>query len=357
MADWKFILTDLAGNNPAEIVEADDRKVSTPLNRAATATFKLRTEHRYANRALALNNLLKVYRAGRTQPIFVGPCVSAEEVGNQDSENILVTASDPMFRLARRFIGKTDAGYADTLTTKTKGTLAKNVIDTANGEGWTGIQTNTGWLGDSGTAKLGPVYFKPVSETITEFTQQLPGFDFELVPIEPSGPWPNTSIAEFHTFDQRGIDRPNCVFEYGTSKANVGSYTRTSTLDGIANVVHNNQGFPEASPVVVSDAASINTWSRYDTLIAPELTDVTLRQHIASLHLAFRKQARTVIIFEPFMNATPTPYISYGPGDRVRCRAVVNGSTRFDGLFKVWGIEVSVDTNNNESTVLELTPP
>lgn len=356
MPDWQFILTGLDGSNPASVVGAAERRVATSLNRASTASFRLRTEHRLNARALALNNLLKVYREGRTSPIFVGPCVSAEEVGDSQNTNIVVTASDPLFRLARRFVGKTDAGYADTLTTKTKGTLAKNVIDTANGEGWTGVQTNSAWLADAGAAKLGPVYFKPVSEVLTEFSQQIPGFDFELVPVEPTGAWPNTTIAQFRTYDQKGADKPHVVFEFGTSKANVGNYRRTSLLDGLANAVHNNEGFPERSPIVLSDATSINTWGRHDALISPELTDVTLRTHIADLHLQARKNARTIVVFEPFVNAKPTPFINYECGDRIRCRAVVNGTTRFDGLFKVWGIEVTLDSNNNEATTLELTP-
>lgn len=355
MADWKFLLTDLAGSNPVEIVEAAERRVSTPLNRAATASFRLYTDHTNANRALALNNLVKVYRNG--QLIFVGPTVTAEEVGDRDNTNIVITASDPLFRLARRFVGKTDAGYADTLSNKTKGVLAKNVIDTANGEGWTGVQTNTSWIGDTAQAKLGPVYFKPVSEVLTEFTSMIPGFDFELRPIEPSGVWPTTSIAQFFTYNQKGTDKPNVVFEFGTSKANVGDYRRTSVLDGLANVVHNNEGFPERSPIAVSDATSINAWGRHDALISPELTDVTLRTSIAQMHLDARKNARTVVIFNPFANATPEPFLNYERGDRVRCRAVVNGSTRFDGLFKVWGIEVTIDSNNNEAVTLELTPP
>lgn len=357
MADWKFILTDLNGANPAEVVDAAERRVSTPLNRASTASFRLRTEHRLNTRALALNNLLKVYREGLVTPIFVGPCVTAEEVGDRDNQNIVVTASDPLFRLARRFVGKSDAGYADTLSNKTKGILAKNVIDTANGEGWTGVDTNSAWITDTAQAKLGPVYFKPVAEVLTEFSSQLPGFDFELLPIEPTGSWPNTSIVQFRTYNQKGVDKPHVVFEFGSSKANVGNYTRTSTLEGLANVVYNNEGFPERSPISVSDSTSINTWSRHDTLVSPELTDVTLRTAIADAHLLMRKNPRTVIVFNPFTNATPSPFVDYERGDRIRCRAIVNGVTRFDGLFKVWGLEVSLDSNNNESVTLELTPP
>jgi hypothetical protein len=82
--------------------------------------------------------------------------------------------------------------------------------------------------------------------------------------------------------------------------------------------------------------------------------DPGIRNEIGDEHLKYRKVAREVVTFTPSLNARPEPFVHYDVGDWVRARADVEGSTRFDAMFRIWGLTLDVDNNGNESVELKL---
>lgn len=359
------ILTDLNGNVHGEIRNATERKVVLPHLRIPTASFRVPLWHTHAATMMDTDCLVKVYR---TDPVtnvrslaFHGPVVSAEENGD-DKQTIAVTAAGPYWRLMRRFIGKTKAGVA--YPSQDLGLTVENILDTVNGDNYTGIAK--GARTASLTGVYGPVWLKNAAEAIAELEGGLSSFEIGMTPTEPGttgvGGWP--TIATMAIAPIIGSTKPDAIFEYGTTRANVASYMRKVDREGLANrAIISVTGWPDAAEggrdlIIRSDATSITARGLYEA-IAPDggVIDDTLRTSIADFHVLVRKNPRQQITFKPARNARPAPLIDYNVGDTVRARAVVRGNLRFDALFRIWGITFDVDPNGNENVELELVMP
>lgn len=389
---WQFILTDLLGNVHGEVTQADERSVSLPHMRVPSASFKLPLWHPLAATVMDTDCLLRCYRTdevagGAKRLAFHGPVVSAEEVGENLTQSISVTSAGPFWRLTKRIIPGSDTkpgyGYGSEASPQYLGAIAHNILTTCNGDlsgyGFTGIQAGSlttsmtnpfvGGTMNMAQGGVGPWHLKNAGEAIAELSAGISSFEYILVPEEPTypaGSFPR--IARMDIAPVVGANRPDAIFEYGTTRANVASYSRSVSRDQIlTRAIMSVQGWPD--PPVKDDSTDPDTYYELRKVVAANLStrglfeeqvneagvlEDDLRDRIGNYHLYFRKDPRQIIKFRPSPRARPAPFTDYEVGDMVRARAVVRGSLRFDALFRIWGLTFSVDKNGNENVELEL---
>lgn len=366
---FQHILTDLNGNVHGEADTASEQKVVIPHMRVPSASFSLPLDHYLADTVMNTDCLLKTYRIDpivSTKTLaFHGPVVSSEEASSGDGQGIAVVAAGPYWRLGYRFVGKTKAGFALGMPTPIDlGLAAHNILDTTNAEAFTGI--SKGSRSAVTTGGFGPWWLKNVAEGIAELHVGVNSFEYVVDPTEPTdvggvGGWPQ--IGSMRIASLIGSARPDCVFEYGTERPNISEYSRAVTREGQMNRgIVSVSGWPDgagvADLITRTDSASVTARGLFEAVVPDAgVTDATLRQSIADFHLIYRKNPKQVVLFKPSVGSLLTPLVSYSPGDTVRGRAMVNGVTRFDASFRVWGITMSTDANGVETTELELVMP
>lgn len=370
---WEFILTDLNGNVHGEIRNATERKVVLPHMRVPSATFNIPLSHTLANTVMDTDTLLKCYRTNELTSAktlaFIGPVVSAEETtsDSNQAQTIAVVASSPFWRVSKRVIGKTKAGFVwGNPTPADLGLAAHQILDTINGEGFTGVGKGTRAAVTTGS--FGPWHMKNAAEAIAELSAGVNSFEFVVDPIEPQsepggvGGWPR--IGNLRIAPVIGSLKPDAIFEYGTTKANVSGYSRAINREGmITRAVISVAGWPETPPtgklpITVNDTTAQGTRGLFEEVIDDaSIVDDTLRTQLATFHVTHRKKPREIVTFNPVINAKPTPLVDFMPGDTVQGIANVGGSVRFNAQFRIWGITFAVDQNGNENVELELVRP
>lgn len=355
---WQLVLADLTtGIALGEILNAKDRTVSLQLNRMPTCAFTVRLDHEQAARLLEATVLVKAYQDKTLR--FIGPVVSAEEAAQGEGGTLKVTAAGGLWRLTKRLIGKTALGYSNgtAVSPVDRGQIAADILTTVNAEGDTGIRVGT--VTPSATGFVGPWRFKPAAEAITELSATLDGYDFEIAPTEPTTDVAGLQIGTLNVGPILGAPKSEAIFEYGTGRRNVTSYTRPVTLDGLLNLAWNlPENFPDnptSAVVTATDAASITKWGRMEGLVQGDVTVDTLRQKLIDEHVRIRRNPRQVITFDPARNA-PRYGTDYTVGDIVTCRARIQGVDRFNGLFRVYGATVSLSEEGTVTEKLDLIP-
>lgn len=383
---WEFILTDLNGNVHGEVTQATERKVSLPHLRVPSASFKIPTRHYLANTVLSSDCLVKAYRTYESTRtlVFNGPVISADENGEAGAQSVSVSAAGPMWRLSKRIIPgskvkETGWSMGSPAALEHLGAIARAIISTVNAElsnkGYTGIELGT-FTTDPGGAQgfVEKWYLKNAAEAIAELSTAIDSFEYVVAPTEPTAvgkPWPQ--IGSFNVAPVIGSSRPDAIFEYGTPKANVASYTRQISRDNLlTNAIVSVSGWPDGvektsggvdkySIVQVpggAGSAAIDSRGLFEEVISDAgILENSLRSDLASYHISLRDHPREVLTFRPATNARPTPFIDYNVGDTVRALAVVHGTMRFNAEFRIWGLSFDIDQNGNENVELELVTP
>lgn len=361
MASWRFVLTDATSRPVGEVLNAQDRQVAIPLNRLDTASFKVRLDNPLADYLVSTSGYVKGYRDSSL--LFHGPIISAAEVGDANSATVAVNCVGAGWILQKRLAGKSSTGTTFGSATD-RAQIIKSLIDTANSESETGIDTSGSMTSASAvTYTAGP--FRPITEIITELSSSLDGFDWRIFPSENyvSGAVANQKIGQFYAAPIIGSEQPNAVFEWGTGRCNMASYTRTVTRDTQANKVYHftsagpdAPGYPTVSAI---DSQSITDWKLLEDLVQADLLNSTLRQRLVDEHVNVRKNPRQVIQFDPHVDPQATGRLpqygtDYGVGDAVRARAAYGRSVRFDAMMRVWGVTFNIDSNGLERATLTL---
>lgn len=376
---WQFILTDLNGNVHGEITQGEERKINLPFMRVPSASFQIPLAHELAPKVLDTDCLLKCYRTrydtGARELVFHGPVVTAEEVGEPSKQVVAASAAGPLWRLSKRLIptSENDAGakYGTEAVPRDLGLIAHDILTETNAvsRGFTGIAPGT--HANSVAGFVGPWHLKNVAEAITELHAGINSFEFEVAPTEgvayaQNGGTSWKRIGLLNIAPTIGTTRPNAVFEYGSidgsSKPNVASYKRAVTRDGLINraVVPATGWETTASVALVYSEDNTSIMARglfEEALSLSGIEDANLRDIVADFHILFRKNPRQVITFQPVSDARPAPFVDYKVGDTVRARASVRGSLRFDAMFRIWGVNFTIDQNGSESVELELVMP
>jgi hypothetical protein len=289
--------------------------------------------------------------------------ITGEEATEGDEGSIVATCAGPFANLTKRVIGRSKSGISWGVGGAIDlGLIAHNILDTVNGDNFTGISKGTRTASLSGS--YGPVWLKVAAEAIAELSAGLNSFEFNVRPTEPTnvagvGGWPQIGVMDI--LPLIGTTKQDAIFEYGTDRANVASYNRTVSREGLLTKGWISvSGWPDGTVqnLLSSTASNIATRGYFEEVVSDNgVTDDSLRQSIVDFNILIRKNPRQIITFKPAINAIPSPLTDYNVGDTVRARAVVRGSVRFDGLFRIWGITWDVDENGNESVELELVMP
>lgn len=361
---WSFVLTDLQGVVIGEILNASERTLTLAHKGIPAAGFKLPLWHPLAGSLLTTSSdtLLKCYRRDSVSNklVFCGPVSSVEENGDALSQYISVSAIGPFSKLTKRFIGQTKSGisFGSTGTPRDLGLIAHDILDIVNADEYTGIAKGTRTASVSGA--VGPYFLKNCAEAIAELSLGLNSFDFVVDPVEPTniaGAWPQ--IGTMRIAPIIGVNRDDAIFEYGTPRANVASYSRQITRDQLINrAIISVSGWPDGTTknlIFRQDTPSRTARGLYEDVVSDAgVEDDGLRTQIADEHILWRKQPKQVVNFTPSINASPVAFRDFALSDWVRARAVVRGSVRFDSMFRVWGMSFSIDVNGNESLELQL---
>lgn len=361
----EFIATSLDGTQLGEITNADERTVTLGHMKVPSAVFKIPLDHYLADTLAIQDCLIKVYRTDPRPPnarslIFHGPVVSTQEVGESLKQSVAVTAAGPFWRLTKRIIPGSDTKSGISFGTRDLGQMAFDILAACNGaqDGFTGI-----WPGNLTASASGQVdkwFLKNAAEAITELSAGISSFEYVVNPTEAINrafAWPQ--IGQLDAAPVIGVSRPDAIFEYGTSRANVAGYNRSVDREGVlTRAIISVNGWPDGTTQdLLASVAAPERASRglFEEVVNDAgITDDGLRQQLVDYHIALRKQPRQVVTFSPALNAKPSPFTDYNVGDWVRGRAAVGGKIRFDATFRIWGLTLSADKNGNESVELQL---
>lgn len=352
---WQFILTDTKFNPVGEILNAQDRTIGLALKKPDTLSFTLRLDNPLADTIISSLGYVKAYRGGILR--YFGPIISAEEAAETGSANVAVTSAGAAWTLTKRLTGKSATGRQFTSVTD-RAVIARTLIAEANAESSTGIATSAAVAsGSTLTYTAGP--YRTVYDCLTELATGYDAFDWRVLPVEnyANGVVTSNSIGSFNAQPIIGSYQAEAVFEWGTGRNNVKSYSRVLSRDVQANkVYHIASAGPDAPgyPVVSQqDAASISNYLLMEDLAQADLSTTALRQQLVDEHVAIRKNPRTIIKFEPHIDpqnigTLPKYGVDYDIGDYVRFRAAYGGADRIDAALRIWGVTFTVDSNGVE---------
>lgn len=362
----EYILTDIQGTPLGEITGAASRSLTVPHLRLPTASFTIPLWHKRADDLISQDTILRIYRTdslGVRRIAFAGPVISVEEAANPEGQTIQANAVGPLWRLGKRLIGTSKAGYSDgTPASPTDlGLMMHNILDTVNGIGYTGISKGTRVASNSGV--LAQVWLKNAGQQIAELSASINAPEFVVDPTEvsyPAGAFPQLGVLNVAPVIG-GITRSDAIFEYGTGRGNIASYTRSRTLDGVLTQAFISvNGWPDGTTQDLrSDnrPAAIATRGVYEDVVNDAgILDDNLRDQLVDAHLDIRQGWRQTIVFTPTANARPSWQTDFNVGDYVRAISKVRGITRFDAFFRVWGVTLTYDEAGSESVEVELLP-
>lgn len=233
-----------------------------------------------------------------------------------------------------------------------------------------------------GLGSFGPWRYYPASSAFAELSTGLDGVDWEVRAVEPLVDAYGTQLGVLIAKAFLGALKPHVVFEFGTGKKNVKTFSVVTDAGASANdITHLPSGFPDNAtqlPVELTDVDSIVARGlREDVLTEDVLTDA-LRTQLVQDHIAVRKVPRRTITFtpvddpDPFGTAleerrVPRPFVDYDVGDIVTFRAVellevndpttglVSGYTEVktvDAFFRIFTLDIDIGDDGAESVTL-----
>jgi hypothetical protein len=357
---WTFVVYDLAGNPLGELRNAHNRRVERPLSRMDTCSFTLRPDNPQAT-ALFDDRVIVAFDSN-ANPRFAGEVISADEQIADQQASIAVTCAGALARLEDRLVGKSNTGvkYGSAIALRDRGQMAVDVLNDVNADGDTGVRIGT--IGNTSDGYAGPWYYKPASEAILELSGAMDGFEFRFDPQAPVVDASGVAWWEFNASPAFGSLKENVVFEFGTGKKNVKAYGRQVDRSQLLNRGYGlPPGFPDNASseggVVTSDApASIANRGLHEGVVQSDLVSQPLRARLVEEHVTIRKVARQMITFTPKLNLGYTFEGSFYLGDTVPFRAVWNGHTRIDNVFRIFQVAWDIDDLGNEQMELTLTP-
>jgi hypothetical protein len=383
---WRIHLCALDGTFPpgsGPVLNAGDKDFVYQLNSGRQMTWSMTLDNPRCQYVLNNDCLAKVYRKNRLGNwvlLLVGDVISMEETSQGDIGKLTCIAADPFWRLNQRWLGwATDDNnqgipYLEPATGTTDLTyLIVAALASANNGGsgeYTGTEFYTGiYFGPTiqltGQQNIcGPLYAAQVSTTIQALCATAGGPDFELVPAEPAGAWPLTTIANMNVWSHLGTLDPSCIFEYGMGRNTLASYDRIVTKSNLANIVLAlPPGFPTLSAAddhtaYAIDYTSLNARGMLMYIDNSGITPLSLRQALVNGDLSIMSNPQQQLSAAPVADCPLDYTADYNVGDLVICRAFDKASDtiRFNGSVRLYGVELTSDVNDLETCTLTLTP-
>jgi hypothetical protein len=379
-----LLVADFDGTILGEILNPRGRTFSYRVNRVRTAKVGIDLREPLADRVLTGDVILKAYEDDELA--FLGEPTDSDEVITEATKAVTATFQDPTFGLATRLVGKgslQNIGGVDTWvwgytrdTPVDRGTVISELLTAANAESDTHVRM--GALEASSTDTVGPWHFKPLSEVLSELSAPLDGYDWQMRPTEPTPDGLGVKWAELDIVAVLGgALRRDAVFAYSDEvedRGNVKGYTRNVTKQNLTNDGFSlPPGFPDTGTggvVEYDDGLSQSRWGLRESVVASDLIDEGLRTQLLKETIAVRANPRQAIKIDGFFPediddaaeaGTPIPArpefgVDYNLGDVVPFRATIDGQTRVNGLFRVYGVDISVDDEGVATPSLYLTP-
>lgn len=353
---WRFVLSTLSGETLGEVLDATERTCTPTLQAPSTATFKVLATNPLLDELFGRGDLnLRCYRNG--QILFHGPILSTNLAAENDTgtPTVQCVAADPAWRFTKRVIDRTAAG---TTQTQNRLTLAETAIASANSDGETGIQTMGYTISGSTVYTYGP--YRKLNEIVDELANTVGGFDWRVKPIE----YASGKIGQFHAGDvptplsssRMGGIKPGVVFQY-QGRGNMRVPNFMVTMDGIANRVYSIPDDGPASPLTVLSKDSPTSIAKrglyQDIADTANIGETSLRNSVLDAHIAFRRNPRQVLTFQPEIQDGSGRVPEYGQdydlGDYVRAVVVYNEATLIDGFVRIYKMDFTIDDNSKES--------
>lgn len=377
---WSSVLVDdLTGTSVGEVSNTYDRTLSWRVRRVATAHFGVRLDDPLADRLLDMDLLVKLYNdEWGPDPAFVGEITDVEEVVGGGQKRLGITAQDASWRLAGRLIGKSTDGYSTGTPTVYTAALAALLAE-VNAQDDTGLRLGT--VQPGGADYLGPWYYKPLGEVLAELAATLDGPEWQVRGVEPAADATGLKWGELDLLTAvGGLVRPHAVFAFSDDeddRGNVNDYRRLLSKQGMLNTGYAlPPGFPDTAQGSVQswyDGPARAKWHWREGVIPGDIADNGLRLKLVQQHVAVRREPRETIVIGALapdpagdvdaLAGRPAPDVptfgatrDYGLGDVVPFRASVDGQTRFNGLVRVYGVDLALDNLGNETPTLSVTP-
>lgn len=342
---WTFELCDLAGTTLGEIRDATSRSLTLALNRPSTASFIVRPDNAMMVPLFEDDTKLRIWDDKTLR--YYGYVTSAEfgeEAGS--APTVKVNTADAAWKLSRRITGKSSGGTAHS---GDKAKSARKIINEVNGEGESGVKVEAEAAyaaAGSGSYTAGP--YKTALACINDLAHGIDGFDWRIDPLQGLDPQVGVFVAQ----PVLGSEKLACVFERGWGKKNVRSMSYVRDISTLANrAFHLPDDGVETEGAVVkvkNDAASEAHRGRFETIAdAFGIDDATLREKWLEEVIRVRKNPRFVVgmtlDIDDGTGRVPRYGTDFGLGDVVQARAVVAGTTMFNGKARVYQVKFELN--------------
>lgn len=335
---WTMQLCKFDGTPIGEVRNATSRVLTLALNRPSTASFVIRPDNELMVSLFEADTKLKVWE---NKTLRYHGYVISSEFGETDgaAPTVKVATADAAWKLSRRITGKSSGGTAHS---GDKAKSARKIINEVNGEGESGVKVEAEGAyaaGGSGNYTAGP--YKTALACVNDLAHGFDGFDWRIDPLTGEDP----KIGVFVAQPTLGTEKLNCVFERGWGQKNVRSMSYVRDLSGLANrAFHLPDNGVETEGAVVkvkNDAASEALRGRFEVIADGfGLTDSTLREKWLEEIIKVRKNPRFVVAMtldiDDGTGRVPQFGTDFTLGDLVQARAVVEGTTMFNGKARVY---------------------
>jgi hypothetical protein len=338
---WEIEISDAAGTRISEgVTDPIAPQITEQRRGGGSLTFGISAQHAVAGLidpdAGQLASLYRVNPDTDTKELrWHGPIWAADETLGGGGI-VQVTVADVWARLDRRF---TSAAY----TATDQGQIVKGLIDTANADGETGIDTSSGTVETTvARDRSWEDARSTLAEAILAFTDLLDPVDVYFTPIA----YASGKIAELQVLERRGSTTPQAVFGYGTGTvANLQSLTRGRTLEGIGTrVVSFGEGGLSVTLEDATQLAALGLYVRDETHSGVTVSQ-TLQDHGRESLDHFKTASRTLSISPIDVGnrdaGVPMLWDDFEIGDVVAVQAI-EGSVSFTEEARVESCTVGV---------------
>lgn len=354
---WRVVVTDLAGTEIGEVVDAYERKPHFALHTPETLTLKLGLNNPLLDDLLAAPqmHLFKVYR--RTKLMMVAETSTWEFATTEDGLTYCAFVATSCFwpRIAKRMIGRSTAGLS---FEGTRLNLVLNELNALNATDDTGIRPGNMYGGTGVT--ISGWRWKPFLEAIQELAFTVNGFDFYTTPAEPD----TGVVGHFHAMPRYGGAATDAIFEYGTGRANLRSWNwkgdntnRINQAFALPTGYPDNQGLAE---VANWDSTSIAAINLREELVNSDVADPAVRQTLVDEHVRLRTNARQIFTFDPHYDdgsgRVPQFGQDFGIGDTITGRINDNGYVALNGQVRLYAVDIEIDDEGRDTVTFTTVP-
>lgn len=337
---YDFVIVTKDGAVVNRLTGVTERAFSVYLNKAGDAKFVLQpTDPTVSGNDLLLGNKdLRIYRGGTL--VWGGELVYVRTDLSTDSERLEVSAKGYLDLLSKRVIGTAadPVSYAD----QDLAGIARDLVATYAGD-WFAIGTEP----TSRTADRTDMQYKNLKEAIDELGNDHieDGIDYEI-----------TADKVFNTYyPQKGRQLAEVVFEWGVNIDYVFVIDDATQMANEAIVLGAGDGTAMVTATRDSVASVQDVYGlRQAVLSYKDVTEqATLESHGDAELAAYQFPTRIVGV-RTKGNLDPA-FGSYSVGDFVRVK-IDRGLIQLDGYYRIYGIDVQITDNDEETITLTFNP-